>query len=126
MALRRLKARIKDLLTPQEILDADEERLKAAKEGTVPIAETEDRVHVRVSGVIRSIAIGPRGPGASFEINLYDGTESATVIWLGQRQILGLEPGRHVVVEGLMTVDRTGVRLMRDPRYQLVPWAGRR
>jgi hypothetical protein len=120
---QRLSKRVRDLLTPQSVLEAHEERALAAKEGTVPIAQTRPRQKARVSGVIRSLGIGPRGSGATFEIDLYDGTGSVTVLWLGQRQILGMEPGRHVIVEGLMTVDDAGRRVMRDPRYELIPWA---
>jgi hypothetical protein len=73
-----------------------------------------------VTGVIKSIAIGPRGPGAVFEVELADGTGSLRVIWLGQRQILGLEPGRQLTCHGLVGSDSVG-RVMRDPYYELVP-----
>ncbi|MDR1799191.1 MAG: OB-fold nucleic acid binding domain-containing protein [Bifidobacteriaceae bacterium] len=121
--LDRLRQRLHDLLTPQSVLEAHEERALAAKEGTVPIAQTANRQPARVSGVIRSLAISPRGSGAAVEVDLYDGTGAVTVVWLGQRQILGMEPGRHVIVDGLMTIEDNGQRIMRDPRYELIPWA---
>jgi hypothetical protein len=88
--------------------------------GAVPIGTTTDRRPARVAGVIRSIAIGPRGRSAMFEAELADSTGVLRAVWLGQRQILGLEPGRSLVCEGRISVE-DGVRVMRDPRYEIVP-----
>jgi hypothetical protein len=85
-----------------------------------PIGRTGGRRPARVAGVIRSIGIGYKGPGAVFEAELADSTGVLRVVWLGQRQVLGLEPGRALVCEGRVGLEG-GVRVMRDPRYQIVP-----
>jgi hypothetical protein len=73
-----------------------------------------------VAGVVRSIVVGYPGPGAVFEAELADQTGVLRVLWLGQRQVLGIEPGRALVCEGRVSVEG-GRRVMRDPRYRIVP-----
>jgi hypothetical protein len=96
------------------------ERPLAPVDGVKPIGQVGERQTARVTGVIRSIAIGPRGPRPVFEAELTDGSGDLRVIWLGQRQILGLEPGRQLVCQGLVATDGA-IRVMRDPYYELVP-----
>jgi hypothetical protein len=119
VAALALKAR--EVLTPQAVLEADWERAAAIKAGTTPIAQVVNRRRYRLSGVIRAVALGQLGVGPGFTIDLFDGTGVIEVVWLGQRQVRGLEPGRHLIVEGLAVVSDDGSRLMRNPRYELVP-----
>jgi hypothetical protein len=42
------------------------------------------------------------------------------VVWLGRRQITGIEPGRSVTVTGCIGL-QGGVALMFNPRYELRP-----
>ncbi|MDR2453591.1 MAG: OB-fold nucleic acid binding domain-containing protein [Bifidobacteriaceae bacterium] len=112
-------AKLKELLAAPET-GAPPARPMPTAPGAQPISQTGDRSVARVAGIIRSIAIGPRGPSAVFEVELVDRTGSLRVIWLGQRQILGLEPGRSLVCEGRVGLE-AGQRVMRDPRYELVP-----
>jgi hypothetical protein len=88
--------------------------------GVKPIGAVGDRETARVTGVIRSMAIGPRGPRAMFEVELTDGSGELRVIWLGQRQIRGVEPGRQLICQGLVA-SQGGVRVMRNPYYELAP-----
>jgi hypothetical protein len=55
-----------------------------------------------------------------FEAELADSTGELKVIWIGQRQILGLEPGRRLLCEGRVAMEG-GVAVMRDPYYELIP-----
>ncbi|MDR0365813.1 MAG: OB-fold nucleic acid binding domain-containing protein [Bifidobacteriaceae bacterium] len=119
-AWRRATDWLKQQMAPAAALDADQELRLASVAGATPIALVPDREPVKVTGVIKSIAIGPRGSGARFEVELVDSTGSLRVVWVGQRQILGLEPGRQLVCEGRVSLD--GPRLvMRDARYELLP-----
>ncbi|MDR1118198.1 MAG: hypothetical protein LBL01_02720 [Bifidobacteriaceae bacterium] len=91
-----------------------------AVDAVQPIGETADRAPARVAGIIRSLVIGPRGPDAVFEADLEDQSGVMRILWLGQRQVLGIEPGRGLVCEGRVAVEG-GQRVMRDPRYQIMP-----
>ncbi|MDR2380012.1 MAG: DNA-binding protein [Bifidobacteriaceae bacterium] len=116
---RRAWAALTELFTRSAVL-APAEPFFPVVPGTQPIGSVPDRAPARLAGVVKSIAIGPRGPSAVFEAELVDRSGVARLIWLGQRQILGLEPGRSLICEGRVAVE-DGVRVMRDPRYELIP-----
>ncbi|MDR2348900.1 MAG: OB-fold nucleic acid binding domain-containing protein [Bifidobacteriaceae bacterium] len=118
-AARKALAWLKDLFSGVEA-EAPPPRPMPGAAGARPIGATADRELARVAGVIRSIAIGPRGPAAVFEVELVDSTGCLRLIWLGQRQILGLDPGRSLICEGRVAFE-AGQRVMRNPRYELVP-----
>jgi hypothetical protein len=86
----------------------------------VPIAEAPLRERVVVSGVIRTVTLRPRGGVPALEADLDDGTGVITIVWLGRRQITGIEPGRSVTVAGCIGV-QGGAALMFNPRYELRP-----
>ncbi|MDR1393487.1 MAG: hypothetical protein LBJ62_05925 [Bifidobacteriaceae bacterium] len=115
----RVKVRLADLASGPEVVSGPDGRFTEEADVT-PIGLTTDRDLARVGGVIWSIAIGPRGPGAVFEADLADATGSIRVLWLGQRQILGMEPGRSAICQGRVCVVG-GERIMRDPRYEIMP-----
>ena len=54
------------------------------------------------------------------EAELWDGTGQVTLVWLGRRDIPGIEPGRRVVVHGRLTSHR-GQRTIFNPAYKLHP-----
>jgi DNA/RNA endonuclease YhcR with UshA esterase domain len=56
------------------------------------------------------------------EAELWDGTGTVTLVWLGRRDIAGIEPGRKLVVHGRMTTLK-GQRAIYNPRYELQPAA---
>jgi DNA/RNA endonuclease YhcR with UshA esterase domain len=59
------------------------------------------------------------------EADLFDGTGSVTLIWLGRRNIAGVQPGRRIVVHGRLTNIR-GRRAIYNPSYELRPSAADR
>lgn len=58
----------------------------------------------------------------ALEAELYDGSGSISVVWLGRRHIAGVEPGRRIRVHGMVT-ESEGNRAVFNPRYELVPRA---
>ena len=115
----RVWRRLRRLFDPLPSLEGEPARLLVPVGSAGPIGALADREKARVTGIIKSIAIGPRGPGAVFEVELADGTGQLRVIWLGQRQILGLEPGRQLVWEGMVAFEG-GEAVMRDQHYELL------
>jgi hypothetical protein len=55
------------------------------------------------------------------EAELYDGTATAYVVWLGRRRIEGIRPGVSLVTEGRLGDDDGGRRTMYNPAYRLLP-----
>ena len=84
------------------------------------IAEAPDRERVRLRGSIHTVTLRPRGGVPALEAELDDGSQVLTVIWLGRRQIAGIEPGRTMQIEGRIGVHH-GHRVMFNPRYELLP-----
>lgn len=89
-----------------------------AGEDTVATVEERSRVHVR--GTLRTVTLRPRGGVPALEAELYDGSGAITIIWLGRRRIVGIDPGVSIAVEGRVGV-HDGQRVIYNPRYQLLP-----
>ena len=62
----------------------------------------------------------PRGGVPALEADLYDGTGTITVVWLGRRRISGIVPGRSIEIRGRIG-RHDGQRIMYNPRYELMP-----
>ncbi len=78
---------------------------------------------VTVKGMVRSLTLQPRSKVPALEVELYDGTGSVSVVWLGRRRIPGIEAGRTMVVTGRLTCN-TDRPTIYNPRYELRPTAG--
>jgi len=98
--------------------EAVELRGKAVQSGCVPISEAPDRELVTVQGTLRTVTLRPRGGVPALEAELYDGTDTITVLWLGRRRIAGIFPGRSIRVTGRIGV-HGGDRVIYNPRYDL-------
>jgi hypothetical protein len=64
------------------------------------------------------VTLRPRGGAPALEAELYDGSDVIDLVWLGRRRIAGIEPGRLVRAEGLVSV-QDGRKVMFNPRYEL-------
>ncbi|MBI9114210.1 OB-fold nucleic acid binding domain-containing protein [Sanguibacter suaedae] len=107
------------VLASQEELTADEERtVSSAQTGRTPCAGVGDRTRVVLSGVVRSVVLRPREGVPALEAELYDGTASVDLVWLGRRRIAGIEPGRRARIEGLVSMVH-GRPTIYNPRYEL-------
>jgi hypothetical protein len=102
----------------QEREEARELRKDTRKAGLVPISEAPDRERVKVQGTLKTVTLRPRGGVPALEAELYDGSGSISVVWLGRRRIGGITPGRAIRVEGRIGV-QDGQRMMYNPRYDL-------
>lgn len=103
--------------------DALDEIKTAKSKGAVLIAEVEDRTRVKVAGVVSSVVLQPRTHVPALEADVYDGSGTLVVVWLGRRDVPGIEPGRRLVLEGLVCSD-DGCLTMFNPRYTLEARAG--
>jgi DNA/RNA endonuclease YhcR with UshA esterase domain len=110
-------------LASQAELEADEERTESIKYGCTPVSDVAERRRATVHGVIRSVTLRPREGVPALQAELYDGTGTLDLVWLGRREINGIEPGRRGTFEGLVcAVD--GRRTVYNPRYELQPRHG--
>lgn len=119
-----LRTAVRHALASADEVAADEERHEAAAHrGCTPVADLGDRRRASAAGVLRSVVLRPREGVPTVEAELYDGSGSLDLVWLGRRSIAGIDPGRRIRVEGLVC-DIDGRRTMFNPRYELRARAG--
>ncbi|WP_034090314.1 OB-fold nucleic acid binding domain-containing protein [Streptacidiphilus albus] len=116
----RLRRMFSRLAASSEDLQAEELRQHAEEQGCTPIASCQDRQEVSVSGTLRAVTLRPRAGVPALEAELFDGSDSLDVVWLGRRSITGIEPGRRLVAHGRISHQR-GRRVLFNPRYELRP-----
>lgn len=92
----------------------------AEESGATPIDRCARGEQVTAAGVLNSVMVRPVAGAPALEADLYDGTGHLTLVWLGRRQIAGIEAGRAIVITGRMTCDATGTTIF-NPRYELRP-----
>lgn len=74
---------------------------------------------VRVVGRLRSVVYTPSETVPTLEAELFDGSESLDLVWLGRRRIAGVEPGRRVEARGRVGV-HNGRLAIYNPWYELL------
>jgi hypothetical protein len=119
-----LKDRLRKVVASQAEIEADEERADAVRAvGCIPVEQLTNRSRASVSGVIRSVTLRPREGVPALEAELYDGSGTLDLVWLGRREIAGVAPGRRAKIEGLVClVD--GRKTVFNPKYELRPRPG--
>jgi hypothetical protein len=84
------------------------------------ISQCADREPVRLRGTLKTVTLRPRGGVPALEAELFDGSGSLVLVWLGRREIAAISPGRAIEIEG--RIGRQGSdRIIYNPRYQLLP-----
>ena len=113
--LRRFLAR---LTASEEELQAEELQRDAAKCGATPAGECTRGQVVSVSGRLRTVAYTPRTNLPTLEADLYDGSDVVTLVFLGRRSIVGIEPGRQLTARGRIAL-RDDRKVIYNPYYEL-------
>ncbi|WP_172120685.1 OB-fold nucleic acid binding domain-containing protein [Actinomyces faecalis] len=117
--LRYLGARAGVLRASREELEAQDEARRAAERGTVLISELVARERACVSGVLRAVTYRPAQDKPVFVGQLFDGTGSVDLVWVGRRSIAGVRPGVHLRAEGMVVAGRTRPTIY-NPGYELL------
>lgn len=108
-------------------LTADEQELtrrelqdEAVQAGATAVTSCSRGEPVCVAGTLRSVTLRPRAGVPTLEAELYDGTGSITLIWLGRRRIGGVECGRSLIARGRLT-SHEGRPTIYNAAYELKP-----
>ena len=101
-------------------LDAAELRDVVEKRSCVPVSELCRGRSVQIVGRLRAVVYTPSETVPTLEAQLFDGSESIDLVWLGRRRIAGIEPGRRVLARGRVG-DHHGRLAMFNPWYELLP-----
>lgn len=119
----RVRTGLRGMLASRAEIEASDERRHAEVSGCTAVAQMKMRSRVELFGVLRSITLRPRMGVPALEAELYDGSGAVRLVWLGQRTIAGIEPGRRVRVSGFVS-RCDGHPLIFNPRYELAPRQG--
>ncbi|MFL6240094.1 MAG: OB-fold nucleic acid binding domain-containing protein [Actinomycetes bacterium] len=116
-----IRRAVRKITTSEQELDAAELREDVVDElGGTPVADCRDREPVCVAGQIRAVTLRPVGGVPALEAELYDGDDTVSLVFLGRRNIPGIEPGRMIVAHGRLRREDSRA-LIYNPRYELRP-----
>ena len=115
-----LSRSLQRLTADDATLDAEKLRAGAVSAGCEPLSSCRKGAVVTVTGRLRSVVYTPRETVPTLEAELFDGSGSVTLVWLGRRRIPGIEPGRSVTARGRFA-GFDGKRVIYNPWYELGP-----
>jgi RecG-like helicase len=104
-------------------IEADELQEDAARMGCTRMCDLQDRQEATVSGTVRAVTLRPRVNVPALVVDLYDGTRTINLVWLGRRTIGGIQPGTYLRASGRVTHSR-GIPTIFNPAYEIVPPRG--
>lgn len=99
-------------------LDAAELAKGADEAKAQPCGGLRRGEQTEIQGRLRHVVYTPRESLPTVEAELFDGTGSIELVWLGRRRIKGIEPGRMVRVQGRVG-EHDGHAAIYNPRYEL-------
>lgn len=118
----RFARALRRLTSSDEELHAEEMRGRTAERGCISVSACLDREPASVHGTLRTVTLRPRAGVPALEAELWDGSGTVTLIWLGRRRITGIEPGRELIATGRVAIVDERAQLF-NPRYELIPVA---
>jgi RecG wedge domain len=114
--LRRLTRRLTE---DPEQRDAEEMNDEAAHTGANRAIDCRRGQEVTMVGTLRCVEANAKGCAGGVRAELYDGTDSVMLVWLGQRRIPGIESGRTLRVHGRLGKLDNGAKAIYNPHYEI-------
>jgi hypothetical protein len=113
-----LARRLQKLTADDQTIDAEALQSDVATSGCAPVSACRKGEVVTVTGRLKSVVYTPRETVPTLEAELFDGSGSVTLVWLGRRRIPGIEPGRTLTARGRFAAF-DGRRVIYNPWYEL-------
>jgi amino acid transporter len=88
--------------------------------GGQAIADVRHRQRVRLAGRVKAMRVQPWSGVATLECTLDDGTGALTVVFLGRRQVPGVNVGTRLIVGGVVG-EHHGRLALLNPSYEIQP-----
>lgn len=114
--LRRLTRRLTE---DPEQLDVEELSDDVASTGAQKAIDCHRGQEVTMIGTLRSVECNGKGCAGGVKAELFDGTDSVMLVWLGQRRIPGIESGRTLKVHGRVGKLDNGTKAIYNPHYEI-------
>lgn len=114
--VRRITRRLTE--NPEQ-RDAERLAAEAGNSGAQRAADCTRGQEVTMVGTLRSVQTNAKGCAGGVCAELFDGTDTVTLVWLGQRRIPGIDCGRTLRVHGRLGVLENGGKAIYNPRYEI-------
>jgi hypothetical protein len=114
--VRRLTRRLTE---DPEQRDVEELTDEAASTGAQRAIDCQRGQEVTMVGHLRSVETNAKGCAGGVRAELFDGTDTVTLVWLGQRRIPGIESGRALRVRGRLGTLENGTKAIYNPHYEI-------
>lgn len=114
--VRRLTRRLTE--SPEE-RDAGELSGEAVSTGAHRAIDCQRGQEVTMIGTLRSVQTNAKGCAGGVRAELFDGTDTVLLVWLGQRRIPGIDSGRTLRVHGRVGVLEDGSKAIYNPHYEI-------
>ena len=98
-------------------LDAVELQEDVEQCAAVPLEELRRGDVATVTGRVHSVVFTPRQTVQTFTAELFDGSGSIDLVWLGRHRIAGIEPGRMIFARGRVG-EHDGRLAIYNPAYE--------
>jgi hypothetical protein len=118
-AERFLSRLTRRLTEDPEQRDAAELTDEATHTGAQRAIDCQRGQEVTMVGTLRSVETNGKACAAGVRAELFDGTDTVTLVWLGQRRIPGIESGRTLRVRGRVGALDGGGKAIYNPHYEI-------
>jgi DNA/RNA endonuclease YhcR with UshA esterase domain len=119
----RLRRALHRLTADDVELEAEDLQDEAEQAGATAVVRCSLGREVCIAGTLKAVVLRPLAGVPTLEAELYDGTGTVTLVFLGRRRIRGIDPGRSLVAHGRLT-KREGRPTLYNPSYELRPTGG--
>ncbi|OBA82636.1 DNA-binding protein [Mycobacterium sp. 1164966.3] len=114
--LRRLSRRLTE--DPEE-RDCEELSDEVISTGAQRVIDCHRGQEVTMVGTLRSVETTGKGGSGGVRAELFDGSDTVTLVWLGQRRIPGIDSGRTLRVHGRLGKLENGSKAIYNPHYEI-------
>ncbi len=119
----RFRRALTRLTADESEIDSLDLQDEVASAGATAVVRCTRGEPVCVAGTVTAVVLRPRAGVPTLEAEVYDGTGTVTLVWLGRRRIRGIDPGRSLVGRGRMT-HHDGRPAIYNPAYELKATGG--
>lgn len=114
--LRRLTRRLTEDPEQRDVEKLSEEAVNTGAQRAIDCRRGQE---VTMVGILRSVEANARGCAGGVRAELFDGTDTVTLVWLGQRRIPGIDSGRTLRVRGRIGKLDNGAKAIYNPHYEI-------
>ena len=114
--VRRLTRRLTE---SPELRDAEELTDEATSTGAQRAVDCKRGQEVTMIGTLRSVETSAKGCAGGIRAELFDGTDTVMLVWMGQRRIPGIECGRTLRVHGRLGMLDNVSKAIYNPHYEI-------